>query len=84
MKSQIAIFAPWVYFLNIEGLYLQKVASDPWTWGTESGCLMVSGLISDADIALLLPLMRSGGSQSNGQHRGSNMAPESAVPKALC
>lgn len=42
----------------------------------ESGCLMASGLIWDADIVLLLPLIGSGGVQSNIHHWGSNMAPE--------
>lgn len=42
----------------------------------ESGCLMASGLIWDADIVLLLPLIGSGGMQSNIHHWGSNMAPE--------
>lgn len=42
----------------------------------ESGSLMASGLIWDADIVLLLPLIGSGGVQSNIHHWGSNMAPE--------
>lgn len=42
----------------------------------ESGCLMASGLIWDADIVLLLPLIGSGGVQSNIHHWGSNMASE--------
>lgn len=45
---------------------------------------MASGLIWDADIVLLLPLMRSGGVQSNIHSRGSNMAPEPAAQEAVC
>lgn len=37
---------------------------------------MACGLIWDSDIVLLLPLIGSGGVQSNIHHRGSNMAPE--------
>lgn len=45
---------------------------------------MASGLIWDADIVLLLPLMRSGGVQSNIHHWGSNMTPEPVAQKAVC
>lgn len=45
---------------------------------------MASGLIWDADIVLLLPLMRSGGVQSNIHQWGSNMAPEPVAKKTVC
>ena len=45
---------------------------------------MAPGLIGDADIVLLLPLIRSGGVQSNIHHWGSDMAPEPVTQKALC
>lgn len=45
---------------------------------------MASGLIWDADIVLLHPLMRSGGVQSNIHHWGSNMAPKPVAQKAVC
>lgn len=46
----------------------------------ESGCLMASGLIWDADVVLLLPLMRSGGVQSNIGRRGCDTAPRACGP----
>lgn len=45
---------------------------------------MASGLIWDADIVLLHPLMRSGGVQSNIHHWGSNMASKPVAQKAVC
>lgn len=45
---------------------------------------MASGLIWDADIVLLPPLMRSGGVQSNIHQWGSNMAPEPVAQKTVC
>ena len=38
------------------------------------------GLVAVADVVLLLPLMRSGGVQSNIHHRGPGRAPEPAGP----
>lgn len=49
----------------------------------ESGCLMASGLIWDADVVLLLPLMRSGGVQSNIGRQGCDTAPPSLRPRRL-
>ncbi|CAL8385955.1 unnamed protein product, partial [Gadus morhua 'NCC'] len=38
------------------------------------------GLVAEADVVLLLPLMRSGGVQSNIHHRGPGRAPEPGGP----
>lgn len=57
--------------------HISKTNRDP-------GCLIAVALIGDAVIVLLLPLMRSGGVQSNIHHWGSSVAPEPITQKALC